>query len=57
VKLTIEPGDDSHEMMDMLLAKKRAADRKIWLESSGDLAKVYDEHTIRCHYGTISCHI
>ena len=40
VKLTIEPGDDSHEMMDMLLAKKRAPDRKIWLESSGDLTKV-----------------
>jgi topoisomerase-4 subunit B len=40
VQLVIEPGDDSHEMMDMLLAKKRAGDRKQWLESNGDLAKV-----------------
>jgi len=40
VQLSIEAGDDSHEMMDMLLAKKRAADRKTWLESNGDLAKV-----------------
>jgi len=24
--------------MDMLLAKKRASDRKAWLESKGDLA-------------------
>ena len=40
VQLTITPGDDSHEMMDMLLAKKRAPDRKAWLEGSGDLAKV-----------------
>lgn len=40
VQLVIEPGDDSHEVMDMLLAKKRASDRKVWLESNGDLAKV-----------------
>lgn len=40
VQLTIEQGDDSHEIMDMLLAKKRAADRKSWLESNGDLAVV-----------------
>ncbi len=39
VQLMITPGDDSHEMMDMLLSKKRAADRKVWLESNGDLAK------------------
>ncbi len=40
VQLTIEPGDDSNSMMDMLLAKKRAADRKSWLEKSGDLAEI-----------------
>lgn len=40
VQLVVEPGDDSHETMDMLLAKKRASDRKVWLESNGDLAKV-----------------
>ncbi|MGM8900710.1 DNA topoisomerase IV subunit B, partial [Psychrobacter sp. 1Y4] len=27
-------------IMDMLLAKKRAADRKSWLESKGDLADI-----------------
>ncbi|MBC8520195.1 MAG: DNA topoisomerase IV subunit B [Gammaproteobacteria bacterium] len=40
VQLTIEPGDDSNSMMDMLLAKKRASDRKSWLEKRGDLAEV-----------------
>jgi topoisomerase-4 subunit B len=40
VQLTIEPGDDTHQLMDMLLAKKRAADRKSWLEAKGDLAEV-----------------
>jgi topoisomerase-4 subunit B len=28
------------EMMDMLLSKKRAPDRKEWLESKGDMAIV-----------------
>lgn len=40
VQLTIEPGDDTNEMMDMLLAKKRSSDRKVWLESKGNLAEV-----------------
>ncbi|WIO74475.1 DNA topoisomerase IV subunit B [Porticoccaceae bacterium LTM1] len=40
VQLTIEPGDDTNQIMDMLLAKKRASDRKSWLESKGDLAEV-----------------
>jgi len=40
VRLTIESGDDTHTMMDMMLAKKRAPDRKRWLESKGDLADV-----------------
>ncbi len=40
VQLTIEPGDDTNQMMDMLLAKKRASDRKAWLEKKGDLAEV-----------------
>jgi len=40
VQLTIESGDDSHSIMDMLLAKKRASDRKSWLEKRGDLAEV-----------------
>lgn len=36
VQLSIEAGDGTHEMMDMLLAKKRAADRKNWLEQRGN---------------------
>ena len=40
VQLTVEPGDDSQLLMDMLLAKKRAADRKSWLEEKGNLAEV-----------------
>ncbi|MCW8883470.1 MAG: DNA topoisomerase IV subunit B, partial [Sedimenticola sp.] len=31
VQLTIDAGDDTNSMMDMLLAKKRASDRKSWL--------------------------
>lgn len=38
--LTIQPGDGAHSMMDMLLAKKRASDRRAWLEERGDLANV-----------------
>ncbi len=40
VQLTIEAGDDTNQLMDMLLAKKRSPDRKAWLESKGDLAEV-----------------
>ncbi|EXJ09438.1 MULTISPECIES: DNA topoisomerase IV subunit B [Nitrincola] len=40
VQLTIDDGDDTHELMDMLLAKKRASDRKQWLEDKGNLAEV-----------------
>ncbi|GMQ75969.1 MAG: DNA topoisomerase IV subunit B [Gammaproteobacteria bacterium] len=40
VQLTIKPGDGTHKTLDMLLAKKRAADRKSWLENKGDLAEV-----------------
>ncbi len=40
VQLTIEDADAMIEMMDMLLAKKRAGDRKQWLESKGDMAEV-----------------
>jgi len=38
VKLTVQKGDGTHKIMDMLLAKKRAADRKKWLQKKGDLA-------------------
>jgi topoisomerase-4 subunit B len=40
VQLTIDKGDASNQMMDMLLARKRAGDRKAWLETKGDLATV-----------------
>jgi topoisomerase-4 subunit B len=40
VQLTLDAGDDTHKLMDMLLAKKRAADRKEWLEVKGHLAEV-----------------
>ena len=40
VQLTVDAGDDTNSMMDMLLAKKRAADRKSWLQKKGDLAEV-----------------
>ncbi|MET1023391.1 MAG: DNA topoisomerase IV subunit B [Pseudoxanthomonas sp.] len=40
VQLTVADGDDTHGLMDMLLAKKRAGDRKTWLETKGDLASL-----------------
>ncbi len=40
VQLSIDSGDDTHQILDMLLAKKRASDRKSWLEEKGDLAEV-----------------
>ena len=40
VRLTVEPGDITDQTMDMLLCKKRASDRRAWLEQKGDLASV-----------------
>ena len=40
LQLTIEEEQATDETMDMLLAKKRSADRRSWLESKGDLAEV-----------------
>ena len=40
VRLTLAAGGKPDEMLDMLLAKRRAADRKEWLESKGHLALV-----------------
>jgi topoisomerase-4 subunit B len=39
-QLTMEPGDNTFEIMNMMLSKKRAADRKDWLQAKGDLAEV-----------------
>jgi len=38
VQLTVDDREQTSSLMDMLLAKKRASDRKGWLESKGDLA-------------------
>ena len=38
VQLTVDAADGTQGLMDMLLAKKRAGDRKAWLEEKGDLA-------------------
>lgn len=38
VQLTVDDNAETHSLMDMLLAKKRASDRKNWLETKGDLA-------------------
>ncbi len=40
VRLTVSGGDGTEKMLDMLLAKKRAGDRKNWLEKKGNLAEV-----------------
>ena len=38
VQLTIDDAEMMEELMDMLLAKKRASDRRTWLESKGNMA-------------------
>jgi topoisomerase-4 subunit B len=40
VQLTIDEQNKTQELMDMLLTKKRAQDRKSWLEIKGNLAEV-----------------
>ncbi len=40
VQLTIAARDKTDQLMDMLLAKKRAKDRRNWLETKGNLAEV-----------------
>ncbi len=39
VQLTLDEPRDTEDCLDMLLAKKRAGDRKIWLEEKGNLAE------------------
>ncbi len=43
VQLVMEPGDQTYQVMDRLLARRRAADRKQWLEEEGDRAEVAQE--------------
>ena len=40
VQLTIESGDDTYKIMDMLLGKKNIQGRKAWLEEKGNLAEI-----------------
>ena len=40
VQLTVDAKDGADQFLDMLLAKKRAADRREWLETKGNLATV-----------------
>jgi topoisomerase-4 subunit B len=36
----VDDPTESRLLMDMLLAKKRASDRRAWLQDKGDLAEV-----------------
>jgi topoisomerase-4 subunit B len=38
LRLTLDDGEATDRLLDMLLCKKRAADRRIWLEVKGNLA-------------------
>lgn len=40
VQLTVSGNDKTDQTMDMLLAKKRAGDRRKWLETKGNLAEI-----------------
>jgi topoisomerase-4 subunit B len=40
VQLTIDAVDDTEQLLDMLLAKKRSGDRRSWLETKGNLAEI-----------------
>ncbi len=40
IQLTLDDHQLTNERLDMLLAKKRAADRKVWLEDRGNLAEL-----------------
>lgn len=40
VQLTLDDEDQTEAIMDMMLNKKRASDRKIWLETKGNLAEI-----------------
>ncbi|MEA2094170.1 MAG: DNA topoisomerase IV subunit B, partial [Pseudomonadota bacterium] len=40
VQLTVESDDGTHALLDMLLARKRSAERREWLQSKGNMAEV-----------------
>ncbi len=41
VQLSVGAPKKVHDLLDMLLSKKRAPDRKTWLEKKGDLAEIH----------------
>ncbi len=42
VQLSLDDGAATDETMDMLLSKKRAGDRRVWLEQNGDQATLLE---------------
>jgi len=40
LQLHIKDEQTANQMMDLLLCKKRASDRRVWLEEKGDLADI-----------------
>ncbi|OOF00472.1 DNA topoisomerase IV subunit B [Salinivibrio sp. MA351] len=42
VQLTIDDEEQTQQLMDMLLGKKRAEDRRHWLQQKGDMAELID---------------
>jgi len=40
IQLSLEEAEQTSQIMNMLLTKKRASDRKAWLESKGNLAEI-----------------
>jgi topoisomerase-4 subunit B len=40
LRLDVDDPAETRALMDMLLSKKRAADRRVWLETKGNLAAV-----------------
>jgi topoisomerase-4 subunit B len=40
VRLVVDEENDASSVLDMLLSKKRAGDRKSWLERKGDMAEL-----------------
>jgi topoisomerase-4 subunit B len=40
IQLTVDAQDETERLLDMLLAKKRAPERRVWLEQKGNLAEL-----------------
>jgi len=40
IQLSLDEAEQTEQKMNMLLAKKRANDRKVWLERQGNFAEI-----------------